>query len=706
MVVVVFTFASYGLTTALPLFKAFCPYTTPISSRFLAGCLYRRIFTNSKDNNPVLPCQRKEKEICERSIPDHVTGRALDWLIKHSEDEAMVDVAIRAIAGAELPKDVWDLLAENSLIVLVAQKFTALFGGVLDQETDMLEPPRDARNTAATKDKGANGTEKQPETEKQLEMMSLYGRALTNIVKHKHPIDTEVGVGVKADSEPLPGDVLEISLTPDQTQAVTRGLHLLASCESPNIAAFGITSISAWYMFTMQPRNQWKDTLVKSFKIILAHVKGKEQVCADALAGLMHTLPIEISYWEQGMSRAEKREVLLPLVELLKQDSWVEQVQEGLPLMLAVLAISVNDYPDLYTLDEFQQWERTYEDYSNLVATHLEAAKKWQHDPPHYHSNPPTHHDAANRAGWRMWRAQQAAAMYTLHPNLRKNHNEALLLIGLAGLLDSLGPLCLEDKSADIATAAARQLGRMSILNESRSISFPLVLPLAFDLRAYAVDRVVQALRPSRYGDDIGMFGDKAKVSLLKAFSEKPRLWMDFGAQLALPVVELLHTTTHTELQRQCLISLEEHSLTNPSPRKWELLSAYAIPDTLVRIISHSDPDLRSRAISSFESFSRHLGDSGGIGVSRADILRSILLNDLFGIMVEKVVCRPGAKHMVGWKAAILELVDLLKKNSPTNRDDATCLKRLAGFCEKPTTDDFVTSLQKKLKSEPDLGQV
>ncbi|KAG8688951.1 hypothetical protein FRC08_011180 [Ceratobasidium sp. 394] len=694
MVIIAIGFTFYGLTTLLPLAVAFCPYNTPLSSRKLWAYLCRMIWssTHSEDNTPVTRCEWEEKEISEKITPDGVTGRALDWLIKHSEDESIVDVAIRAIAGADLPKDVWDLLAKDSLIVLVAQKFTALFGGTLDSE---IAPGRRKETSSV------QAADEVEDSDNQLEIMSLYGRALTNIAKHRRPIDA--AIGVENGSESRFGSNPIVPLTPDQTQAVTRGLHRLASSRSSNIAAFGITSISAWYMFTMETRIQWKNILAQSFRLILAHVKGETRVRSDALAGLMHSLPIEISYWKQDLSKTEKRELLLPLVEVLNQDHWVEQIREGLPLVLAVLAISVNDYPDLYTHEEFAQWERMYETHGELVQTHFAAAEIWKHSPSYYHSGISTHHDPVNRAGWRTWRAQQAARIYTIYPHLRKEHAEPLLLLGLAGLLGSLGVLGLEDKSTDITATIARQFHRISILNNSQSVTLPLVLPFSFDIRAYAVDCVIQALRPSRYRDRKSALEDDAKINLLTAFSEKPRIWADFSAQLALPVVELLHITENHLLQKQCLVSMEEHSLTKPSPREWELFSSYEIPVKLVGI-AKTDPQLRSRAISNFEAFSRHLDEANtGTRISKSDILRSLILNDLFETMVMEIIFRPGSKYMAVWKEAILGLPGRLKAGGPTDGDGARCLALLTQFCDRPFStgevNRFVLMLKNQLES-------
>ncbi|KAG8746616.1 hypothetical protein FRC10_004218 [Ceratobasidium sp. 414] len=675
VVVVAVILIGYGLTTFLPLFVAFCPYNTPLTSRIIWGYLCQLFvdLTDSEDTMPATPCQREEKKISESSVPDGVTGRAINWLIKHSQEETRVDVAIRAIAGADLPKIVWDQLAGDPLLVLVAQKFTALFGGALDQKIITLGL-----------------------ADKSLAVVSMYGRALTNIAKHRHTLDAEINSNLSHSNAP------NVLLTLDQAQAVTRGLHYLAINTSPDIAAFGLTGVSAWYMFTGQPRTHWKETLVRSFGIILEHAKGKGRVRPDALAGLTHSLPIEISYWKQSLSRAEKRELLLPLVELLNRDQQVDEVQGGIPLILAVLAISVNDYPDLRSIEDVRQWELNYVDYRSLVATHVEAAVTWNRAPADRDSDFPTHHDAANRAGWRAWRAQQAARIYTMYPSLRKDHSESLLLLGLAGLLDSLGGLGLEDKSSDIASAVTRQLSGMSILNKSRSFDLPLVLPAVFDIRGYAVDCVTRALRPSRYRAQLDPLGDTERAKLLAAFSEKHRLWVDFGAQLARSVMEMLHLTDDPQLQAQCLIAIEEYSLTNPAPGEWQLFFSYEIPSKLISI-AKSDLGLRSRAISNFELFSQHLEtlDPTDAEISIINMLRSLILEDLFETLVTGFVCKADSGGKM-WKDAILELPKLLKSVTPASENDQKSLALLAEFCEQsfvaPEVNRLVAQLKDKLE--------
>ncbi|KAG8765900.1 hypothetical protein FRC12_007218 [Ceratobasidium sp. 428] len=246
MVVVAAILACYCLTTILPLFVAFCPYDTPLSSRRLWGYTNQLFWTvvnllspfaiGSRSNKTVPPCQRKEKEIYEESIPDKVTGRALNWLVGHSKDESAVDVAIRAIAGADLSKEVWEIIAENSLIVLVAQKFTALFGGALDQEGGPQEPTTETEGNGDKKKAEEEVVADEVEQSRKLKEMqdvaaedenikSLYGRALTNIAKYKPPVEAGADLGARVDLELPAGEAPSLPLTLDQIQAVTRGLH-------------------------------------------------------------------------------------------------------------------------------------------------------------------------------------------------------------------------------------------------------------------------------------------------------------------------------------------------------------------------------------------------------------------------------------------------------------------------------------------------
>lgn len=206
MVIVMMTLAFYLGTTLMPLVVAFCPYNTPLSSRRLWGFVCKVLgFTDASGQNKFVPqCQQQEKDISENTTPDSLTTRALEWLIRHSQDKSSVDIAIRAISSTVLESSAWELLAQDSLITLVAQKFTALFNGALDQESSGLDIT----------------------DQKQLMQASLYARALANIVKYAHlqRLTGSSGQGYTMQKNiTSPGDII---LKEDQVASVERGLSL------------------------------------------------------------------------------------------------------------------------------------------------------------------------------------------------------------------------------------------------------------------------------------------------------------------------------------------------------------------------------------------------------------------------------------------------------------------------------------------------
>lgn len=207
LAVVLLAATLYAVATFMPLVIPFCPYSTPLSSRTLLGA-FCHIFGigDSEDGHYLSPSQRKEKRISENSTPDKVTGNALDWLIRHSEKKDHIDMAIRGIASARLEEPVWRLLAQEPLMLLVAQHFTAFFNGILEHENNQqLKIELDAED-------------------ERLRVASLYGRTLANLASHsandpaKRPnqlalTEENFGFGVVSDSGF------------EQSKAVERGLY-------------------------------------------------------------------------------------------------------------------------------------------------------------------------------------------------------------------------------------------------------------------------------------------------------------------------------------------------------------------------------------------------------------------------------------------------------------------------------------------------
>lgn len=261
MTVVIATIAFYLIVTFMPLAVAFCPYNTPLSSRRFWRFICRVVgFTDESGHRFVPQCQREEKDRSEETTPDVLTTRALGWLIRHSQDKLSVDTAIRAVSNTVLETSVWKLLSQDSLITLVAQKFTALFNGALDQETDELcsqnlvfsgssraleTPAQESPQSPVVIKRTTSVTPTTPEAsrrktgfadvytqvEEQIIQASLYGRALAKIVKHARlePIGVAEDGVYSYTTSASDGTQTDIILSKDQVAAVERGLYVWVS---------------------------------------------------------------------------------------------------------------------------------------------------------------------------------------------------------------------------------------------------------------------------------------------------------------------------------------------------------------------------------------------------------------------------------------------------------------------------------------------
>jgi hypothetical protein len=90
LVVTLAATVAYGISTALPLFYRYCPYSSPLSKLVDA---VRKPDSDEEGQN--------------LQLMDKLTSRALSWLIINYEDTQSADIAIQAIAGAskDLPLD-------------------------------------------------------------------------------------------------------------------------------------------------------------------------------------------------------------------------------------------------------------------------------------------------------------------------------------------------------------------------------------------------------------------------------------------------------------------------------------------------------------------------------------------------------------------------------------------------------------------------
>lgn len=144
LVITAVTTAFYIITTIIPFFDSFCPFETPLSSLKAWGICYQvswaialficrtlKIFNVQVQADLITymsPCEQKELKTSNNTIPDEVTGHALNWIIMHSQRSDTREMAIRSIAGLQSPEALEQLVVNApGVFPQVVQSFTSCF---------------------------------------------------------------------------------------------------------------------------------------------------------------------------------------------------------------------------------------------------------------------------------------------------------------------------------------------------------------------------------------------------------------------------------------------------------------------------------------------------------------------------------------------------------------------------------------------------
>ncbi|KAJ1304932.1 hypothetical protein OPQ81_006065 [Rhizoctonia solani] len=707
MVFVLITFMLYLFTSLAPLAVAFCPYNTPLSGRKLWGlCHYWLSHQGDSDQDLFTPpCQKEEKELSERTTPDALTARAVEWLMKHSRDQTSVDIAIRAISSPMLEIQVWKSLAQGSLLALICQRFTSLLNGLWDKQESSHGPTNLL-------------TLLPEELEEKLAEASIYARALSNIAKYTNPATFYSNGVTRRNTGPN-----LINLNEELANAVVCGLRQLAfdtrEGNNLNIVAAGISSLSTWYNVigrTSQTHREWKHMLIKLIEILVStsqknHTRQASQSLRageishsnqptgasqmgqtesledDAFATLVKVLPVEISHWKWELGQERSAEILKKLLELFASkflsQNHKASARGGLAAAIAVLAIMVNDYPDP---DAWLHLQSTDYD-SDLAAAY--ALSEAAYDELREATT------ESRKARRRLWRAQWLASICTTDSKFLDKYTDAMLLLGLSGLLESFTVLRLSESTSQIAHIIYDRLNDLLIMKRSRPITLPFILPRTFDIRIYAVDTITSVLHPS-LGNQLNPFAPQDQVLLLRCISGNKQLWVDCAPQLLLPVLSLLSTAEDSDLCEICLNGLEEywhtHSVRGDASRPpyfnsrhdWKIFFAFDIPAKLIKLVH--DEKLGSRALSSFRELTRIIPTiptnkeypCGGVVDSAAkdhvlNALKSIALKGLLPDLAERIIFQPNNNLTIWWRQ-ILSLPRTLKLQ---DHEDARVLEAL-----------------------------
>ncbi|CAE6466588.1 unnamed protein product [Rhizoctonia solani] len=750
-IVVALTAVVYFITTLLPLAVTFCPYNTPLSSERLWNYFVQKLGQYRivrKDTWSTT--SRQEDKIINDATPDRITTRALEWLISHGQNWETVDRAIEALSNSVLKPETWNLLAQHSLVILVAQRFTAIFSGVLDYDTDDL----------------------QLEDESQIKQAALYGRLLVNLAKHHKSTSiasTDADItrsrGLEATDFPSEGQVI----------AVERGLSLVSfNPINDSLAAQGVVCLSAWYSLTNrtnQTAKKWEHMLDRLVKVLLTapfatgipsepvdmaspqplisqfayssnaaptpYIESPSTFTTRKMArtdniyqrnhNQAHTAPTTnggtdhlrnptssstmFGHASPSDARAtsdyeELSQHLKALVTEISQWKWDADQDQALHSLLrlfgsslihgpgraefsatlAIFAMLFNNYPD--TLGDDILTSPTAEGQNDILSLRPKSPDDHEHK---YDGYPPKLREAKRR----LWRAKYAAEICTTQPEYLKKYTDSFLLLGLGGLLDSFTVLGLTGSAPDVVKIVASGLDKISPFTLSEPMNLPYILPASFDLRTYILDVITRALNPSPFEVPSEGLQDCSKATLLRHISQK-KLWANFGHQLILPTVQLLHTSNDIRLQMQCLDGLDEccethgsynnhETGTNRGSDLWQTLFAFNVPYRVLELIKVSDDDeLRSKALNSFCSITSIIPNSKQCDVSpqMIKVLKKLSLADLLDTLVEIIVGKWEHGHdMHIWKQAI-ELLPCELNSMDKNRDDQI-RNNLKAFCDK-----------------------
>ncbi|CAE6420907.1 unnamed protein product [Rhizoctonia solani] len=338
LVTTAFTGTFYATTTLLPLTYELCPYATPISQFIKASPNAFEMFKNTASTilNRLIDSLRSPKTIVlniyqlfsgrprasssrdkasgeeladSDDIMDHLTSRALGWLMANSQDMRSIDTALQSIAGADrrLPiKPLLDCGAHH----LVVQRFRNCFLSHPQSGFSYLSNPV------------------------LLDAASLYGRALEFFMSDPNYVARVETVLRKG---------------PGGTFAIRRGYQCLQhdySRSRPNIAVFGLVGVSTWWEMRLHTGQPSPGVLPEALSMLRRHADGGSVLHPRALVALVDTVAEESQHWMRKLSPRERAQYPIYLLRLLghMDQLSLSHARPAIAVCLTSLAVAFNDY--------------------------------------------------------------------------------------------------------------------------------------------------------------------------------------------------------------------------------------------------------------------------------------------------------------------------------------------------------------------------
>lgn len=335
----------------------------------------------------------------------------------------------------------------------------------------------------------------------------------------------------------------------------------------------------------------------------------KSQSLSPSLtSGILRTLTIESTHWLPNIDTARRQSIIHGLLTVAHDAS--PQLRPKVACMLAVLALAI---------------------------TH-------QYRRPRYSTTRETTD------------AERVSEFYLNNPSECDKDEESLMLLGLAGIMDHYAHCVLDDTYQEDMEIISTELGRLSVLGKAHLISPDNQVLQGFDIRAYIVDVLVLHFQKSQVSGKHTDY-DQLSAALLKSINDKPFIWINHGAQLSLPIIQMLTRSDHVGLQEQCLIATSIHGrLMGSSAFYMNMMLSYNIPEKAVRLVreDHSSiPTLLPYITITFECIAERLSRDNLLNEHGAHLIEHIVKAGFFGTIFSRILYQPeSGSHSRPWRQA------------------------------------------------------
>ncbi|KAJ1304912.1 hypothetical protein OPQ81_006046 [Rhizoctonia solani] len=599
-------FSFYLYITLMPLVVAFCPYHTPFSSRRLSHMLVRLVVRRAywlinkvltpSDGLRALPWSgeewskksaRRDKiewEISTSVTPDKLTAEAVVWLISYSQDTSSVDTAIRAVADANAGPELWDHLVQPELVALIAQRFTSFFKETLDQSNTLILSVDDL----------------------DLMQAASCSRALAKIERHSKTLVAQGHSHLYFGRLSKPNS---ITLPEDQLIAVQQGLLRQVDM---NFSSSGFCGASAWWTSLGHKPYQCNEHYGPLLSDLIKFLEDKAtKVGVSLLVDLVQALGFEISYMSRELQDGDMANVFHSVFELCsKQPTLLKGAARGaMATVLAVIAALLNDYPPIDSTGSRNEDKLGIPDQYKMA---WEAYKEKYPLDVDEDSNPRSPH-------LRQWRAAWIAEVCAKNPKYLEEHSDALLFLGLGGILRSLR---MDSAQFDCVAKLFTEQLQSTPITQASPVTLPCILSPTCNVRSIVAESIITAFRTQPSDATARIAFEKTKSELLQALSAHGQ-WIDFRSDLLVGVLQILESTKHGLLLVRCLIALDRywflHSTSGLNVYNlplWQLLVDFRLIEKWANIFYHADElardateeertKLRQCTISCFAKFAR-----------------------------------------------------------------------------------------------------